>query len=289
MKSLIDFVSSCVPRLKISDNPDLTFVHHQQCRYVEGPKIVIERADSSTLGFSRPLLKDKDVLGIFKHTLLEPKLQNLPFCFRRYHITVLDDVYDMGFDRESLEYVSEEDLKKVHCKVPIFMRWNSFNFKEFKKTQDIICRSSLQKIPHIVKHRQDSLIVGGQEKLLPKSEWLKELGKTKICVCPWGFGEMCYRDYEAMLSGCIVVKPNTDFVETWPNIYKAHKTYIPCREDFEDLQDICADVLRKYDQYAGMIEENKKLLNVNFEQMESEFITSMRSLNALNDECKIFV
>ena len=55
---------------------------------------------------------------------------------------------------------------------------------------------------------------------------------------PFGWGEICYRDFEAYFSGSLLIKPSMDHIETWPNLYIKNQTYIPCRWDLKDLVDM---------------------------------------------------
>ena len=71
----------------------------------------------------------------------------------------------------------------------------------------------------------------------PAPQYISELLNTKIVVSPWGHGEACYRDFEALFCGCILLKPDSSFVKCWPDIYDNDKTYIPCKADFSDLQE----------------------------------------------------
>jgi len=284
MQSLIDFCEYVPYLQRVSpEEADILFVHHRQHQYYEDRVcIVVERADSSSLVFARPLLSKANVLAVFKHTMLRPiELQNTPFLFRRYHIAILEDVYQLGHEKECLETIRSFD--KLYCKVPMFMRWHTDRLKiprsNVKKDKDIVCRATLQKIPHIQMHRGEMMRkTGGDNILLPKEDWTDILKRSKICVCPWGYGEMCYRDYEAMLSGCIVVKPNTDFVETWPDIYRSGETYVACKHDLSDLNEVCQVVLDNYDNYGDMIENNHKMLRKpNFDNMVFEFTEVLRS------------
>ena len=82
---------------------------------------------------------------------------------------------------------------------------------------------------------------------------------TKIIVSPWGCGEVCYRDFEALAAGCILIKPNTNFVESWPDIFnKRH--YIACRPDFSDLNEKVTWVLSHWKSLQDMRLGNRKLL-----------------------------
>ena len=46
------------------------------------------------------------------------------------------------------------------------------------------------------------------------------LYRSKIVVSPWGWGEPCYRDYEAVIAGCILLKPKSDFIKSVCKIYE---------------------------------------------------------------------
>ena len=39
-------------------------------------------------------------------------------------------------------------------------------------------------------------------------------------------GRICYRDFESFSYGCLLLKPNMDHINTWPNYYLKNQTYI---------------------------------------------------------------
>jgi len=59
-----------------------------------------------------------------------------------------------------------------------------------------------------------------------------------LCLSPFGYGEVCWRDYEAVLSGALLIKPDISHIETAPDIFRAHETYIPVAWDFSDLAEV---------------------------------------------------
>ena len=81
-------------------------------------------------------------------------------------------------------------------------------------------------------------------KKIPQDEYYLEMFRSKICVSPFGYGEVCYRDYEAILCGCLLVKPDMGHVESNPNIFQPFATYVPVKWDFTDLQEKCEYYLR---------------------------------------------
>ena len=75
---------------------------------------------------------------------------------------------------------------------------------------------------------------------VPIEEYYLELQSSKICISPFGYGEICWRDFEAVLCGCLLVKPDVGHVETSPDLFKPYQTYVPVRWDFSDLEKKCS-------------------------------------------------
>jgi hypothetical protein len=76
-----------------------------------------------------------------------------------------------------------------------------------------------------------------ENKLIPFEQYLKELSSSKVCFSPFGYGEVCWRDFEAILCGAVLLKPDMSHIETRPNIYQAYVTYVPVSWDFSDLEE----------------------------------------------------
>jgi len=71
--------------------------------------------------------------------------------------------------------------------------------------------------------------------LISKNNYHKELKNSKMTFSPFGWGEICYRDFESFFSGSLLIKPSMEHLETWPNLYINGKTYISCKWDLKDL------------------------------------------------------
>jgi hypothetical protein len=71
-----------------------------------------------------------------------------------------------------------------------------------------------------------------------KRAYMRELAQSRICFSPFGYGEVCWRDYEAVYSGALLVKPDMSHMETNPDVFVANETYVPIRWDFDDLGDV---------------------------------------------------
>ena len=73
--------------------------------------------------------------------------------------------------------------------------------------------------------------------------YYREMQNARVCVSPFGWGEMAYRDFEAFLCGAALFKPDMSHLDTWPNFYQANITYIPYRWDFTDFQSQLSHIL----------------------------------------------
>lgn len=76
--------------------------------------------------------------------------------------------------------------------------------------------------------------------VVSRRQYFNELRASSLCFSPFGYGEVCWRDYEAVLSGSTLIKPDMGHVETCPDIFVPHETYVPIRWDFADLDDAVA-------------------------------------------------
>lgn len=78
-----------------------------------------------------------------------------------------------------------------------------------------------------------------------QDEYYREMLRSKICLCPFGFGELCWRDFEAALCGCLILKPDMSHVESAPDIFLPHQTYVPLAWDYSDLEEKVAYYLAR--------------------------------------------
>jgi hypothetical protein len=72
---------------------------------------------------------------------------------------------------------------------------------------------------------------------MPVDRYFATLRKSVAALSPFGWGEICYRDFESVLCGAALFKPDMECIETWPDIYRANETYVPFKWDFSDFGD----------------------------------------------------
>jgi Glycosyl transferases group 1 len=130
-----------------------------------------------------------------------------------------------------------------------------------KKDVDILCRAALPKdwsaplrralIPKLEALRdRRRLVISVPSKRVPDEEYYDELLRSRICVSPYGYGEVCGRDIEATLAGCLVIKPDMSHLRSHPNIFQPGVTYIPVQRDYSDLAETCEYYLDREEERA---------------------------------------
>jgi hypothetical protein len=82
-----------------------------------------------------------------------------------------------------------------------------------------------------------SSIKATEPRLVNRWQFYRELFDSQIVFSPFGWGEVCFRDYEAAAAGCVLLKPDMSHLETRPSIYQENVTYVPVRWDLSDLHD----------------------------------------------------
>ena len=96
---------------------------------------------------------------------------------------------------------------------------------------------------------------------ISRFKYLNEIKKSKISISPYGWGEICPRDFEIFLNGGILLKPEMKTIETWPNWYISNKTYIPFSWDISNLKTKISYVLNNYSKLKKIaITSQKKYL-----------------------------
>jgi len=86
----------------------------------------------------------------------------------------------------------------------------------------------------------------------------RELQQSKVLLSPFGYGEVCLRDFEGFMSGCVVVKPNMDHIETWPPVYEANKTMVSVPWNMSDIEEQVDQILENYAEYKQIAETGQK-------------------------------
>jgi len=92
--------------------------------------------------------------------------------------------------------------------------------------------------------------------LNPAQYW-QELRNAKVLLSPFGCGEICFRDFEGFMSGCLVVKPKMDHLETWPPLYEDGETMLSVDWDMSDLEETVEWALSHDDERKSIAREGQ--------------------------------
>ena len=68
-----------------------------------------------------------------------------------------------------------------------------------------------------------------------QKQFNQEAADSRIVLSPFGWGELCLRDFEAVRSGALLLKPDMSHLETWPDIFIPGETYVPFGWEAGDL------------------------------------------------------
>lgn len=249
------------------------------------PVVILERIDGAQLAASRKWLPRLASTGdlqpsaaavIKGYTFREPGLHN---SYRgRYHAHLLRNARVTAATPDASRAINglpspqlaQADLLKIHA---------GFGFGAYTKLDQpraqMVDFSALRSVAvhcvcwvdyhssEIETHRRaavaaaqswadahpNELAAIGAGRIMRPAEYLQTMFMARVVVSPWGWGEACHRDYEAMLLGSVLVKPSMEHVVCWPDIYVPGRTYIPCRLDFADLPEIIDKVTANWDSW----------------------------------------
>lgn len=122
---------------------------------------------------------------------------------------------------------------KEEFRINLIKRY-SFSFRGEKNYQNQKISFQRNKLYDILRRINiNDSIIGGK---VSRGEYLRELEQSKISVSPFGWGEICYRDFESMYSQAILFKPDVSHLKTFPDFFNNNETYIPLRWDLSDTE-----------------------------------------------------
>lgn len=164
-------------------------------------------------------------------------------------------------------------------KRPLFRK--SWPWESQKKDVDIVChvsygpkaqlewygelrRQAIEAIKPL--GNRYNLAISGEfleERTVSRKQYLRDMKRGRIAVAPFGWGELSFRDYEAVYNNCLLVKPSVDHIATEPNIFIAGETYVPVQWDYSDLEEKC-DYYLTHPEEADRIIQNARNTYVNY-------------------------
>jgi hypothetical protein len=99
--------------------------------------------------------------------------------------------------------------------------------------------------------------------IVPQHQYYRELYDSKMALSPFGWGEVCFRDFEAIISGALLLKPDMSHVKTWPDVYIPYETYVPVNWDG-------TDIIEKAETYLANDRERLRIAENAYEQYNTQ-------------------
>jgi len=122
-----------------------------------------------------------------------------------------------------------------------------------EKTIDVLCRASLAEDFWIFPMREAAVRaiqklahryeVSAPRARVSQEAYYREMVSFRIFVSPFGCGELCWRDFESILAGALLAKPDMSHLTTLPDLFVAGETYAPVAWDYSDLEEVCSRYL----------------------------------------------
>jgi hypothetical protein len=97
-------------------------------------------------------------------------------------------------------------------------------------------------------------------------DYLERMCQTKIAISPWGFGAWNIRDYEALMCGCVLVKPECSGLKVIPDIYDPKELLCHmCDVDLSNLTELCESILRYIDEFQPLVDRGRRIMEETFD------------------------
>ena len=175
------------------------------------------------------------------------------FYHHKFNIKDDNEVYS--------EYLNEKDISKIIlswnngiCNYSFWSKinrnifklsnfvFNNIKCKDYEKRQNFSARfaqSYLRQTVDFQRKKLSKLINNAKlTNRVSRYRYFNELKRSKISFSPFGWGEICYRDFESFYYKCALVKPNMDHINTWPKFYIKNTTYLSLNWDFSNFENI---------------------------------------------------
>lgn len=117
-------------------------------------------------------------------------------------------------------------------------------------------RDKIYQILNLLSKDNKRIRTGGK---ISYNKFIKEMIQSRCVVSPFGWGEICYRDFEAIISGAILIKPDMSHIETYPNIYTNNKTYISVNWNLDDLIEKLQGIDKNYKSLKKIVYNSQEI------------------------------
>lgn len=111
-----------------------------------------------------------------------------------------------------------------------------------------------------------------------QAQFNRETANSKIVLSPFGWGELCLRDFETVRSGALLLKPDMSHIETWPDVFIPNETYVPFNWDAGDLVEKAERLLACEDERHAIVSAAAHAYRNALDDMPSRFISILEEI-----------
>lgn len=114
--------------------------------------------------------------------------------------------------------------------------------------------------------------------MVSQGRFNRETRDSKIIISPFGWGELCLRDFETVRSGALLMKPDMSHLETWPDIFIPGETYVPFSWDADDLVEKARFYLDNPQERLAIVKQAGVKYRADIDGMQSRFSSIMEEI-----------
>tara|TARA_B100000073_G_scaffold342819_1_gene346537 strand:- start:1290 stop:2315 length:1026 start_codon:yes stop_codon:yes gene_type:complete len=235
-----------------------------------GDYFLFDGSDSTSLMGSIEVLEQCDAIYLFKNQILKREEYKKPSNFGRWfwgsgELNLSYDIKDKDWNRIKLSgwnlgHLNPQLINEMPPLNPVKPHDVCAIYQgDHKENYEHTIRND---IPY-TKHRKgaweilDDKFESRKEKL-PQDQYFQYLYDSKVCLSPFGMGEVCFRDFESINVGTIMIKPDMSMVLTEPNIYIDKETYFAVNYDWSNLNEVVDEILSDFDKLNREIIDNSR-------------------------------
>jgi hypothetical protein len=239
----------------VETQPDLHLIATNELQDIPAavPVVVLEKYAASTVRPEslRILSTCPNVRAVFKNTWASrtPSLQTVT---GRVHFALLNAAHRLELPEATLDRTYDARIRQVtwnlhyspYCDVFLTRLRDHLPPKTRRVNACFTCHPGAPLQVHREQVRQQALRLGADIAVVSKSHYDEILRKTQVAISPWGFGEYCMRDYEAIMAGAAIVKPLPYAIQDDTGLYALTGPIVPCQVDFSDLESAIQQALQ---------------------------------------------
>ena len=240
---MMDFLDKSIP-LQDSINYGLESLSNKSGEY-----FLFDGSDSTSLMAAYEVFEKSNAQYLFKTAKSTQKQYAIPSAFNKWFFgnnsdldlsyNISNELYDRikltgwNFGHYNPNYLNF-DNSNINRDIDVCAIYQGFHKEcyDHKVRNDLMYTNHRNGAWEILKQSTD---ISYETDKRPFPEFVDAMRRSKCTLSPYGMGELCFRDFEIIQYGSVMIKPDMSNVITYQNIYIPYETYVPCKLDWSDL------------------------------------------------------